>query len=219
VPGSLPVVVFFSSDNRYTVYSIHKKMSLMNKQQGFTLIELIAVVVILGFLAATAIPKFMNATDDAKDATIDGVAGGVASAIGLVRAQWELTGRTLTNNLGGSSNNAAAVNIDNTIVWVNATGYPFSAGSTPSSTTPTVANCKLTFDNILQNAPSSTTISTAVNNRYFVSLANIGGQTSCVYHLMASLDVSSGNIGAPTSATGQGFYYSPGTGRVIVFGN
>jgi MSHA pilin protein MshB len=61
----------------------------MKKQQGFTLIELIAVVVILGFLAATAIPKFMNATDDAKSASIEGVAGGISSAVGLVRSQWE----------------------------------------------------------------------------------------------------------------------------------
>jgi MSHA pilin protein MshB len=191
----------------------------MNRQQGFTLIELIAVVVILGFLAATAIPKFMNATDDAKDASVEGVAGGISSAIGLVRAQWELTGRALTVNLGGSTNNAAPVNMDNTTIWVNAFGYPFSTGGTPSSTTPTVDSCELTFDNILQNSPSSTSISTAISNRYFVSLESIGGASSCVYHLMDSLDKTTGNVGAPTTATGQGFYYTPETGKVIVFSN
>ena len=191
----------------------------MNKQQGFTLIELIAVVVILGFLAANAIPKFMNATDDAKEASVEGVAGGISSAVGLVRAQWELTGRALTLNLGGSTSNAASVIMDNTTIWVNSFGYPFAAGNTPSSITPTVATCESTFDNILQNSPSSTSVNTAINNRYFVSLATLDGQVSCIYHLMDSLDKSTGSVGVPTVSTGQGFYYAPSTGKVIVFGS
>ena len=40
----------------------------MRKQSGFTLIELVIVVVILGFLAVTAIPKFLDLTDQAKQA-------------------------------------------------------------------------------------------------------------------------------------------------------
>ncbi len=190
----------------------------MNKVRGFTLIELIAVVVILGFLAATAVPKFINATDDAKDASVEGVAGGIASAVSLVKAQWELTGKALTTSIGSSANNAAAVVMENTTIWVNSSGYPVSAGSVPSSITPTAATCELTFDNILQNSPSSTTVSTQVTSRYFVSAANVGGQSSCVYHLMESLDKASGNVGSPTVATGTGFYYSPGIGKVEVFG-
>ena len=194
-------------------------MTPVNKQSGFTLIELIAVVVILGFLAASAIPRFMNATDDAKDASVEGVAGGMASAVGLVRGQWELTGRALTASVGSSTANAALVVMDNTSIWVNAFGYPFTVGNgTPSSVNPTALTCELTFDNILQNSPTSTTVSTEVTSRYFVSLANIGGQNSCVFHLMESLNTASGNVGTPTVATGQGFYYSPGNGRVVVFG-
>jgi MSHA pilin protein MshB len=190
----------------------------MNRVRGFTLIELIAVVVILGFLAATAIPKFMNATDDAKDSSVEGVAGGIASAVALVKAEWELTGRALTTSIGSSSNNAASVVMDNTTIWVNSSGYPVSAGAAPSSLTPTVATCELTFDNVLQNSPSSTSVSTLVNNRYFVSVGSVNGQTSCIYHLMSSLDKASGNVGTPTVATGTGFYYSPDTGKVAVFG-
>ncbi|MFT4925796.1 MAG: MSHA pilin protein MshB [Phenylobacterium sp.] len=191
------------------------------RQRGFTLIELIAVVVILGFLSATAIPKFMNATDDAKEAAVEGVAGGIASAVGLVRAQWELEGRTLTVNLGSSgANNAGTVLFDNTTIWVNAIGYPFTAGTaTPTSTVPTQANCELTFDNILQNSPSSTIINSAITNRYYVSTATINSLNSCVYHLMASLDRSSGSVGSPTISNGEGFYYTPDSGRIIVFNN
>lgn len=51
----------------------------MKTQQGFTLIELVMVIVILGILAATAIPKFVDLSNEAELASLNGMAGTLSS--------------------------------------------------------------------------------------------------------------------------------------------
>jgi MSHA pilin protein MshA len=53
---------------------------MSNKQTGFTLIELVMVIVIIGILAAVAIPKFVDLSGEARTAAAKGVAGALASA-------------------------------------------------------------------------------------------------------------------------------------------
>ncbi|MFT6194287.1 MAG: MSHA pilin protein MshA [Cognaticolwellia sp.] len=61
--------------------------SSFSKQKGFTLIELVVVIVILGILAATAVPKFIDLTTDARESVMKGVQGSINSAVNLAHAK------------------------------------------------------------------------------------------------------------------------------------
>lgn len=64
----------------------------MKRQQGFTLIELVVVIIILGILAVTAAPKFINLQSDARASAIQGMKGAIQGANSLVYSKAALLG-------------------------------------------------------------------------------------------------------------------------------
>lgn len=66
---------------------MRSSMNVKASQKGFTLIELVVVIVILGILAVTAAPKFIDLTGDAKASTIEAVRGSLNSAADMAHAK------------------------------------------------------------------------------------------------------------------------------------
>lgn len=198
---------------------------MKTKQTGFSLIELVIVIVILGLLAATAIPRFLNVTDDAEDASVDGVAGGLSTAVSFVRSQWEVDGRQ-----------NSSVILDGTSVSLDPRfGYP-TGTSVTDVTAMTDASCQQVFNTVLQSAPRNVLYTQgARNQRYTVRVIDgaggsansitgtvVAGLDLCVYHQVASL-VLDQTTGVPTptpdlsTAGAKGIVYNPGTGKVLSF--
>lgn len=94
---------------------------MRNRQSGFTLIELVVVIVILGLLAATALPRFVNLTGDAREASVQGVAGGLRSAVALARAQYLVNGSNAATTITAEGQN---VNVLDETTYAGRGGRP-----------------------------------------------------------------------------------------------
>ncbi|MCL1059593.1 type II secretion system GspH family protein [Shewanella gelidimarina] len=76
---------------------MNKQNASLSHHSGFTLIELVVVIIILGILSVTALPKFINMKSDANIAVIKGAKGSIKTAVSLFKAKTMTSGNSLTD--------------------------------------------------------------------------------------------------------------------------
>jgi MSHA pilin protein MshA len=142
------------------------------KARGFTLIELVVVITILGILAAFAIPKFIALDTQARVATVNGLAGSVRSAAALARSLTMANGGTASApvTMEGQAVTMAFFYPDATVAGIplaiNTSGtgdFTYAAGATGVWTrvgAATPASCIVTYTPATATAPASTAVTT-----------------------------------------------------------
>lgn len=128
------------------------------KVVGFTLIELMVVISVVGILAAVALPRMMDTHDNAHRAVVEGTGGALASAVVMARSQW------IANGNNTEVDGVDGFGIDN--IATSAEGWPTDAaqgaGSNHSDVMSSADRCVRLWGALLvANAPTASSSASA----------------------------------------------------------
>lgn len=79
------------------------KIQFFSRKQGFTLIELVVVILVLAIIASIGIPQFISVKSEARTATVEGMRGAINGAVLLARAKHRISGQSSPVSMDGTS--------------------------------------------------------------------------------------------------------------------
>jgi MSHA pilin protein MshA len=131
---------------------------LRSGQRGFTMIELVVIIVVLGVLAAFAVPRFMGLSGRARVAAVSGMTGNIRSAANMAHGVWIATGNVSPITVDGININIVngypdAAGISSMIQ--DKTGFTVALAPSKATFTPTGAPTPSTCDVVYHQAPDA----------------------------------------------------------------
>ncbi|WP_293267084.1 type II secretion system protein [Neptunomonas sp.] len=106
------------------------------RQRGFTIIELVTVIALLGIMSAVALPRFIDITGDAEEAVSSSTLGSFSTSLSLARSAWFAKGANQTS------------------ISMDGVTYEYSAQGWPTGSTLDSSGCSELWRDLMQSAPS-----------------------------------------------------------------
>jgi MSHA pilin protein MshB len=167
--------------------SMNTQRKPMPSQAGFTIIELVVVILLLGILTATALPRFLDASDDAHGAVVTSTAGSFRSGIELFKAGWQAEGQptTAVTNFG-----------DGGLIADATSGYPVD--SDDGTMDPDAVDCLAVFDEVVNTSLGTVGVAAPITDQTTESAVESAAGAAIDFVITPDDD---------TTATGCNFYY------------
>ena len=178
-------------------YSLQSLLMFVNKSSGFTLIELITVIILLGILSSVALAKYINLSDDAYQAKVKANAAALKSGVTLAHTKWLALGSP--SSLSARNDIQLYGNQANGRMDINVNGWPAQSwiGTDTQLHTNNDADCLSLWGALIEDGSNK-----AASNNSAEFISNFEGNQVCSYKLNKNIN--------------YGFLYDSKTGAVTL---